>query len=93
MIKVSYQKKTTLNKNYFYTIKNNISVNMNINRMLNTNMFIASLSLFGNIIANSKLSVASVFSNITVEENNVKIPKASSENIRVNIGIVKKTIN
>ena len=66
---------------------------MNINRMLNTNMFIASLSLFGNIIANSKLSVASVFSNITAEENNVKTPKASSENILVNKGIVKKTIN
>ena len=32
MVKVSYQKKTTLNKNYFYTIKNNIIY-------LNNNLF------------------------------------------------------
>ncbi|GGK47195.1 hypothetical protein GCM10007963_14360 [Lutibacter litoralis] len=78
-------------KRKIITIKN--SVNNSINRELNTNMFIASLSLFGNIIANSKFSVASVFSNITVDENNVKIPKASFENILVNTGIDKKTIN
>ena len=56
-------------------------------------MFMASLSLFGNKIANSMLRVASVFNNNTVDENNVKIPKASSEKSLVNIGIDEKTIN
>ena len=67
-------------------------LNSIISIMLNIKMFIASLSLLGNKIANSKLSVASVFNNTTVEENKVKIPKASSEKSLVNIGIEEKTI-
>ena len=64
-----------------------------INKILNANIFIASLFLLGKIIANSKFNEINGFNKITEDEKSTYTPKASSENNLVKNGIEQNIMN